>query len=70
MLAGWYFIMFLVLLALAGLAVGAVLLAKGLRGQPRASGTSLERERAHLERLEAIDQRLERLEKTLHDLPS
>ena len=70
MVAGWFFIMFLVLLALAGLAVGVVFLVKGLRGQPRASGNGLERDRTHLERLEAIDQRLERLEKTLNDLPS
>lgn len=70
MLSTWYLVMFLVFLAVAGLIAGAVLLIKGLRGQPQVVGDALRRDREHLERLEAIDQRLERLEKTLHDLPS
>ncbi|GAA1496578.1 hypothetical protein [Paeniglutamicibacter kerguelensis] len=70
MLSTWYLVMFLVFLAVVGLIAGAVLLIKGLRSRPQIAGEALHRDREHLARLEAIDQRLERLEKTLHDLPS
>lgn len=60
----------LLLLSLAGICIAAVLLSKGRKPSPVVLDETLARDREHLERLEAIDQRLELLEKTLHDLPS
>lgn len=60
----------LLLLSLAGICIAAVLLRKGRKPAPVVPDETLARDREHLESLEAIDQRLELLEKTLHDLPS
>ncbi|PQZ85960.1 hypothetical protein CQ018_19465 [Arthrobacter sp. MYb227] len=61
---------FLLLLSFAGICVAVLLLRKGKRNAPAILDEALVRDREQLERLEEIDQRLERLEKTLHDLPS
>lgn len=61
---------FLLVLSLVGICVAAFLLRKGSRSEIVVIDEALVRDREHLERLEALDQRLERLEKMLHDLPS
>lgn len=61
---------FLFVLSLAGMCVSVFLLRKGRRRETTVVEDALARDREQLERLEAIDQRLERLEKTLHDMPS
>ena len=61
---------FLLALSVVGVCVAVLLLRKGRTADPVVLDETLARDREHLERLEAIDQRLERLEKTLHDLPS
>lgn len=60
----------LLVLSLVGIFGAVFLLRKGSRSEIAMIDESLVRDREHLERLEALDQRLERLEKMLHDLPS
>lgn len=70
MAGDWNLVPVLLLLAALAVVAAAFLLAKGRRGNQLPADDSLTRDREQLERLENIDQRLERLEKTLHDLPS
>lgn len=60
----------LLMLAVAAMIVAVILFGKARRAKPKPVDDSLTQDREHLERLEAIDQRLERLEKTLQDIPS
>lgn len=70
MVGAWYIVPFLLLFAVIAVVIAIFLLAKGIRGKSVLIDDSLSRDREQLERLEAIDRRLERLEKTLHELPS
>lgn len=63
------FLMLFLLVAI-GLIAGAVVLTRKLGAGKAATTQARERERVLLARLEDLDDRLERLERTLHDLPS
>lgn len=70
--ANGLFIAFLVLFLLVaiGLIAGAVVLIRKVGSGKVATAQSGNRDRALLARLEELDDRLEQLERTLHDLPS
>lgn len=60
----------LLILVVAAMIVAIILFRKARRTKLKPVDDSLTQDREHLQRLEAIDQRLESLEKTLQDIPS